>query len=182
MAVQSVRVYLPATVPMLATLRAKGELAVDEAHAVTPALREWYAEGDEEELEYAAFTRAAQAALRLLAGDPSAPRRRVVVSADVPPTVVRGGAAELGSSTVRLTAPVALATVAAIQTRIGVEAFLGRIRDALKSGVFAPVEVRQVMIPKASGKLRALGIPTVADRVIRYPTVQEVGPVSCPSP
>ena len=24
--------------------------------------------------------------------------------------------------------------------------------------------------------------PTVADRVIRYPTVQEVGPVSCPSP
>jgi len=29
------------------------------AHAVTPALREWYAEGDEEELEYVAFTRAA---------------------------------------------------------------------------------------------------------------------------
>lgn len=24
--------------------------------------------------------------------------------------------------------------------------------------------------------------PTVADRVIQYPTVQEVGPVSCPSP
>jgi len=24
--------------------------------------------------------------------------------------------------------------------------------------------------------------PTVADRVIRYPVVQEVGPVSCPSP
>jgi hypothetical protein len=24
--------------------------------------------------------------------------------------------------------------------------------------------------------------PTVADRVIRYPAVQEVGPVSCPSP
>jgi RNA-directed DNA polymerase len=44
---------------------------------------------------------------------------------------------------------------------------LGRIRDALKSGAFAPVEVRQVMIPKASGKLRALGIPTVADRVVQ---------------
>jgi RNA-directed DNA polymerase len=59
------------------------------------------------------------------------------------------------------------ATVATIETRIGVEAFLGQIRDALKSGVFAPVEVRRVMIPKASGKLRALGIPTVADRVVQ---------------
>ena len=59
------------------------------------------------------------------------------------------------------------ATVAAIETRIGVEAFLGHIRDSLKSGEFAPVEVRQVMIPKASGKLRALGVPTVADRVVQ---------------
>jgi RNA-directed DNA polymerase len=57
--------------------------------------------------------------------------------------------------------------VAWIETRIGVEAFLGYIRDSLKSGVFRPVEVRQVMIPKASGKLRKLGIPTVADRVVQ---------------
>jgi RNA-directed DNA polymerase len=41
------------------------------------------------------------------------------------------------------------------------------VRDSLKSGEFAPVEVRQVMIPKASGKLRKLGIPTVADRVVQ---------------
>ncbi|MDJ0341028.1 reverse transcriptase domain-containing protein [Streptomyces sp. H10-C2] len=59
------------------------------------------------------------------------------------------------------------ATVALIETWIGVEAFLEHIRDALKSGAFEPVEVRQVMIPKASGKLRALGIPTVADRVVQ---------------
>ncbi len=59
------------------------------------------------------------------------------------------------------------ATVALIETWIGVEAFLEHIRDALKSGGFEPVEVRQVMIPKASGKLRALGIPTVADRVVQ---------------
>lgn len=59
------------------------------------------------------------------------------------------------------------ATVALIETWIGVEAFLEHIRDSLKSGVFEAVDVRQVMIPKASGKLRALGIPTVAGRVVQ---------------
>jgi RNA-directed DNA polymerase len=42
-----------------------------------------------------------------------------------------------------------------------VDVFLSHVRDSLKSGEFRPVEVRQVMIPKASGKLRKLGIPTV---------------------
>jgi RNA-directed DNA polymerase len=59
------------------------------------------------------------------------------------------------------------ATVADIENRIGVGVFLGRIRDSLKSGEFRPVPVRQVMIPKKSGKLRKLGIPTVADRVVQ---------------
>jgi RNA-directed DNA polymerase len=59
------------------------------------------------------------------------------------------------------------ATVAMIETWVGVEEFLGQIRDSLKSGEFSPVEVRQVMIPKKSGKLRKLGIPTVADRVVQ---------------
>jgi RNA-directed DNA polymerase len=59
------------------------------------------------------------------------------------------------------------ATVAWIQSRIGVSTFLQHVRDLLKSGEFAPVEVRQVLIPKASGKLRKLGIPTVADRVVQ---------------
>jgi group II intron reverse transcriptase/maturase len=59
------------------------------------------------------------------------------------------------------------ATVAGIETWVGVEEFLGQIRDLLKSGGFGPVEVRRVLIPKASGKLRKLGIPTVADRVVQ---------------
>ena len=59
------------------------------------------------------------------------------------------------------------ATVADIENRIGAGAFLEQIRDSLKSGEFRPEPVRQVMIPKKSGKLRKLGIPTVADRVVQ---------------
>lgn len=108
-----VRVYVPATVPMLARLRAEG-LSADQAHAVTPALREWYAEGDEEELEYVAFTRAAQDALHLLRADPTAPRRRVVISVDLPSAAIGRGDGELGSSTVTLTDSVPVGAVAAI--------------------------------------------------------------------
>ena len=54
------------------------------------------------------------------------------------------------------------ATVADIETRIGAGVFLEQIRDSLKSGEFRPVPVRQVMIPKKSGKRRKLGIPTEA--------------------
>ncbi|MGC1213200.1 MAG: hypothetical protein WA890_18270 [Micromonospora sp.] len=108
-----VRVYVPATAPMLARLREQGLVAA-EAHAVTPTLREWYAEGDEEELEYVAFTRAAQDALLLLRADAAAPRRRVVVSADLPPSAVGRVDGELGSSVVRLDAPVPVSAVAAI--------------------------------------------------------------------
>jgi RNA-directed DNA polymerase len=59
------------------------------------------------------------------------------------------------------------ATAAQIETGIGVGVFLNQIRDSLKSGEFRPVEVRQVMIPKANGKLRRLGIPTITDRVVQ---------------
>jgi Retron-type reverse transcriptase len=59
------------------------------------------------------------------------------------------------------------ATVAKIEALVGVEVFLGWIRDSLKTGEFQPMPVRQVMIPKKSGKLRRLGIPTVADRVVQ---------------
>ena len=58
-------------------------------------------------------------------------------------------------------------TVAQIETRVGVHAFLGRVRDLLKSGEYRPSPVRRVKIPKGGGKLRSLGIPTVADRVVQ---------------
>ena len=87
------RVYLPATLPALARLLREDEIgpAPVRGFAVTPALREWYASGDLEELEYVAMTHAARASLRLLLDEPDAPRRRVVLAADVPDAQVRHG-------------------------------------------------------------------------------------------
>lgn len=104
---QTVRVYVPATFGTLAQLRDQGELPATQAHAVTPALREQLDETDDEQLAYAAFQLAAAASLRLLHADPTARRRRVVISADVP---VEPG----GVGLVRPVAPVPLAAVAAI--------------------------------------------------------------------
>ncbi|RKS76456.1 hypothetical protein BZB76_1811 [Actinomadura pelletieri DSM 43383] len=94
------RVYLPSTLTLLAGIHAAREIgpAPLTAHAVTPALREWYAGGDLEELEYAAMSAAARASLRLLAADPSVPRRRVVLAVEVPDQAVSwAGNAELGN-------------------------------------------------------------------------------------
>jgi hypothetical protein len=110
-----VRVYLPTTLTALAAQRAAGEVgpAPLAAHAVTPALREWYAGSDEEELEYAALAAAARASLALLAQDPGAPRRRVVLAADVPDAVVRPGPEE-ERSLVALAQPVAWRLLASV--------------------------------------------------------------------
>jgi hypothetical protein len=106
-----VRVYLPTTLAGLATLLEAGEIAVPLAYAVTPALREWYAEGDTEELEYVATGAAARACLRLLQGG-GGPDRRVVLAADVADATARP-APDLDRAAVRLGAPVRLADVQA---------------------------------------------------------------------
>lgn len=79
------RVYLPTTLPGLAKILETGEVgpAPQPGFAVTPALREWYASGDLEELEYTALLEAARASLRRLADEPGAPARRVVLAVEV---------------------------------------------------------------------------------------------------
>ncbi len=47
-------------------------------------------------------------------------------------------------------------------------AFLSQVRDQLKSRTFAPLPVREIIIPKpGSSKLRRLGIPTAMDRTVQ---------------
>src|SRR3954470_6913325 len=91
------RVYLPSTLTGLAGIlrdRKVGPVPLT-GYAVTPALREWYASADIEELEYAAMADAAKDSLRLLAADPEAPSRRVVIVAEVPDDAIAHGSGDL---------------------------------------------------------------------------------------
>ncbi|BAJ28722.1 MULTISPECIES: hypothetical protein [Kitasatospora] len=82
------RVYVPTTLKDLAVAHPEGVLEQSVAYAVTPALREWYVSDDLEELEYAALNRAALSSVRLLAADPEAPCRRVVLAVEVADSAV----------------------------------------------------------------------------------------------
>lgn len=103
------RVYLPVTLAGLRAALDAGVVTVPVAFAVTPALREWYVQGDEEELEYAATVAAARASLRLLASH-DVPRR-VVLAADLPDGQARPAPSD-DRAAVRLAGPVPLRLVA----------------------------------------------------------------------
>lgn len=125
-----VRVYVPSTLGALAASGANADERRDPAvtpvdvgsaaYAVTPALREWYRDGDLDELEYVALGHAARASLLLLAGEGAGGQaRRVVLAADVPdasvsPAAGAGVAGEYDVAAVRLGVPITVSMLAAV--------------------------------------------------------------------
>lgn len=78
-------IFLPSTIPALARLLEEGRL---EGAPLTAFAADPGPDGDSEEAEYEAMHAAAEESLILLASDPGAPRRRVVLAANMPDHIV----------------------------------------------------------------------------------------------
>jgi len=120
---------------------------------VTPTLREWYAEGDAEELEYAALMAAARASLRLLAHASDAPPRRAGHTLAVTPAGRK--ALDVWASAVELATGIGLDP---FRLRSGVWDYLSA---AKRRALFGKLEVR---LRADLAALQAHGEPDSVDR------------------
>jgi len=59
----------------------------------------------------------------------------------------------------------------------GEEQWLGNLQQELKDKQYRPSPLRRHWIPKANGKMRPLGIPTIRDRVVQMAVVMLIGPI-----
>jgi RNA-directed DNA polymerase len=108
-----------------------------------------------------------QTKLHQWAGDDPVRRFDDLFNLVTDPAVLQVGWERVRSNRVARTAGVDGVTAYYIEDVRGVQEFLTDLREQLRSARFAPVSVAERMIPKAGGKLRRLGIPTVTDRVVQ---------------
>jgi len=68
-------------------------------------------------------------------------------------------------------------TFEAIEAKEGAAAFVAGLAEALRSKRYKPDPVKRVMIPKADGSERPLGIPTIRDRVVQMTVKLVIEPI-----
>jgi len=68
-------------------------------------------------------------------------------------------------------------TFEAIEQKTGIDTFLLELAQDLKHKTYHPSPVRRVMIPKADGSMRPLGIPTIRDRVAQMAVKLIIEPI-----